>query len=442
MAFDTIFAEGQRKYLESLSAYARQFLGMMNKPDVKRITGLSPAISIEQKTTSKNPRSTVGTITEIYDYLRLLYAKIGIPYCKVCGRVIEKQSIDQIIDKVLKFKEGTKIQILAPIVKNQKGEHQKLLENIVKDGFIRILADGESYDLSFDSLKLNKNQKHNIDIVVDRLIIKDGIRSRLAESLETALKYANGKVIVDDFETRHMYSTKYNCPEHEIELLEISPKIFSFNSPEGACSHCLGLGQLQAIDVDLIIPDKNKTLYNGVLPFYNKDASKVAIYEKMLEDLSKHYKIKVKGVKIKDLPEDFMQKVLYGSGLEKISFEYIVRSKKTIVSEPFEGIVPILEKKYKQAKRESIKRYYESFMSKQKCKVCGGTKLKEDVLYILVGEKNIYELCELNILDIKEYLKNVGLSETETIIAKEILREINKRLDFLINVGLRISYIK
>ena len=322
LAFDTIYAEGQRRYVESLSSYARQFLGMMEKPDVESIEGLSPAISIDQKTTSKNPRSTVGTVTEIYDFLRLLYARIGVPYCPKCGRKIEKQSIDQIVDSVLSFEQGTKIQILSPIVRAKKGEYTKLLEDMQKEGFVRVKIDGQTYELS-DDIELDRNKKHNIDIIVDRLVVKEEIRNRLAESIETAMKHSNSLVKVDaGSQGEFLFSSNYACPDCNISFEELSPRMFSFNNPMGACPDCSGIGFLMKMDEDLIVPDKTKTLYDGVKAFGSSTLKKGDTMAKMyFESIGKHYGVDIKNKPIKKLPKEFMEKILYGTGDEEIDFE-------------------------------------------------------------------------------------------------------------------------
>lgn len=437
LAFDTIFAEGQRRYIESLSPYARQFLGMMDKPDVKSIEGLSPAISIEQKTTNNNPRSTVGTVTEIFDYIRLLYARVGIPYCIECNKVIEKQSVDEIVSKVISLEEGKRVQILSPIIKNKKGEHKKVLEDITKNGFVRAIIDGENYDLSFDEINLDKNKRHTIEIIVDRLVIKEGIRSRVAESIETAMKYGNNSVIIDDLKEKQLFSSNYTCSEHGFGFDEITPRLFSFNSLEGACPDCVGIGHLKKIDESLIIPDKNLTLYDGVKGFGASTMMKNDTVAKMyFESIAKHYNVKIKGVKLKNLPPDFLNKILYGTGLEEIPFDYIIAGKRRQYSQSFEGVIPTLERRHRDTKSEGARKFYELYMSDLPCTTCNGTRYKKDVLSILVNGINIHNLCSLSIIEIKKFFESLKLNESEKIIASEILLEINKRLDFLIDVGL------
>ena len=436
LAFDTLYAEGQRRYVESLSSYARQFLGIMDKPNVESIEGLSPAISIDQKTTSKNPRSTVGTVTEIYDYIRLLYARIGVPYCPKCGKKIEKQSIDQIVDSILELKEGTKIQILAPVIRGRKGEYKKLLEDFQKEGFVRARVDKEMIELT-DDIDIDRKKKHNIDIVIDRLVIKEGIRARLTESIETAMKYADKLVTVDIIgEKEVLYSGNYACPDCNISFEELSPRMFSFNNPFGACPTCTGIGYLMKMDEDLIIPDKNLTLYNGVKAFGASTMKKGDTIAKMyFEAIAKHYGVDI-SKKIKDFPRWFMEKILYGTGDEEIEFEYEtafgIRKNKT----PFEGVIPTLERRHKETKSQGMMQFYELYMSNMECPECHGARLKKESLAVKVGNKNINELTEMSIVNIKEYLNSLVLTEKEAIIADQILKELNTRLQFLIDVGL------
>ncbi len=436
LAFDTLYAEGQRRYVESLSSYARQFLGLMEKPEVESIDGLSPAISIDQKTTSKNPRSTVGTVTEIYDYIRLLYARIGTAYCPNCGKKIEKQSIDQIIDNILILPEGTKIQILAPIVRGRKGEYQKQLEDLAKQGFVRVKIDNEIFDLT-DDIQLDRKKKHNIDLIVDRLVIKEDIRSRLTESVETALKYANKLVKVDIIGDKEiLYSSNYACPDCGFSFPELTPRMFSFNNPFGACPECTGIGYLMRMDEDLIIPDKNKTLYDGVKAFGASTMKKGETMAKMyFESIANHYGIDIKQP-IKKLPREFLEKILYGTGDEAIDFEYTSYAGTRKFTAPFEGVIPILDRRYRETKSQGMRDFYELYMSESPCHICNGAKLKKEILSIKVGGKNINELTEMSIKKIKDYLNNLSLNKTETMIAEMILKEIDKRLQFLIDVGL------
>ena len=439
LAFDTLYAEGQRRYVESLSSYARQFLGIMEKPDVERIDGLSPAISIDQKTTSKNPRSTVGTVTEIYDYIRLLYARIGVPYCPNCGKKIEKQSIDQIIDKILTLPENTRIQILAPIVRGRKGEYKKELENFRKEGFVRVRVDGEIYDLS-DEINIDKNKKHEIELVVDRIVIREDIRSRITESVETALKNANNMVVIsvvpkEDRTTEILFSCNYACPDCGFSFPELTPRMFSFNNPFGACPDCLGIGYLMKIDEDLIIPDKDKTLYDGVKAFGASTMKKGETMAKMyFEAIGKHYGVDIKKP-IKKLPREFIEKILYGTD-EPIDFEFQSAYGTRKFSSPFEGVIPTLERRHSETKSQGMRDFYEMYMSNLDCPTCKGSRLKKEILSIKIGDKNINELTNMPINKIQEYLRNLELSEKDKMISELILKEIDKRLQFLIDVGL------
>lgn len=436
LAFDTLYAEGQRRYVESLSSYARQFLGLMEKPDVELIEGLSPAISIDQKTTSKNPRSTVGTVTEIYDYIRLLYARIGVPYCPKCGKKIEKQTIDQIVDNILELEQGTKIQVLAPVVRGRKGEFTKLLEDFQKEGFVRARIDGEIVELS-DDISIDRKKKHNVEIVVDRLVIKPDIRSRLTESVEIALKHANNLVSIDipGKETK-LYSQNYACPDCGISFDELSPRMFSFNNPFGACPACTGIGYLMKMDPDLIIPDKNKTLYDGVKAFGSSTMKKGETMAKMyFESIARHYGVDI-SVPIKKLPKDFLDKILYGTGTEEIDFEYASAAGVRRFTAPFEGVIPTLERRHNETKSQGMRDFYEYYMSESECPECNGARLKKEVLAVRVGDKNINELTSMSIDKIKDYLNSLQLSEKDQMIADQIFKELNKRLQFLMDVGL------
>ena len=437
LAFDTLYAEGQRRYVESLSSYARQFLGLMEKPDVESIEGLSPAISIDQKTTSKNPRSTVGTVTEIYDYIRLLYARIGTPYCPNCGKKIEKQSIDQIVDNVMKIKEGTRIQILAPVVRGRKGEYTKLFEDLQKDGFARVRVDGEIYDLS-DEIKLDKNKKHEIEVVVDRLVIKEDIVGRLTESIETALKQAENLVLIDIVgEKQVLYSCNYACPDCGFSFPELTPRMFSFNNPYGACPKCSGIGYLMKMDEDLIIPDKTKTLYDGVKAFGASTMKKGDTMAKMyFESVGKYYGIDIKNKKIKDLPKDFINKILYGTGNDEIDFEYTSSLGTRKFKAPFEGVIPTLERRHNETKSQGMRDFYEMYMSELPCDECNGARLKKEILSIKVGGININEMTDLSVKNLQEFLRKLELTDSQKMIAEMILKEIDARLQFLIDVGL------
>ena len=436
LAFDTLYAEGQRRYVESLSSYARQFLGLMEKPDVESIEGLSPAISIDQKTTSRNPRSTVGTVTEIYDYIRLLYARIGIPYCPKCGKKIEKQSIDQIVDNIMELEEGTRIQVLAPIVRGRKGEYTKALQAFQREGFVRVRIDGETYELT-DDISIDRKKKHNIELVVDRLVIKPDIRSRLTESVETALKNANNLVSIDIPGKKEMlFSQNYACPDCGISFEELTPRMFSFNNPMGACPACTGIGYLMKMDEDLIIPDKNKTLYDGVKAFGASTMKRGDTMAKMyFESIAKHYGVDM-SVPIKKLPRDFLNKILYGTGTEEIDFEYTSAAGTRRYKAPFEGVIPTLERRYNETKSQGMRDFYEMYMSDMECPECHGARLKPEVLAVKVGDKNINDLTAMSIDKIKTYLNSLVLNKKDQMIAEQILRELNKRLQFLIDVGL------
>ena len=438
LAFDTLYAEGQRRYVESLSSYARQFLGLMEKPDVESIDGLSPAISIDQKTTSKNPRSTVGTVTEIYDYIRLLYARIGVPYCPKCGKKIEKQTIDQIIDNIMELEEGTRIQVLAPVVRGRKGEFTKLLEEFQKQGFVRARVDGDTIELS-DDLQIDRKKKHNVELIVDRLVIKDDIRSRLTESVETALRNANNIVIMEDATHKKeiLFSQNYACPDCGISFEELTPRMFSFNNPFGACPSCTGIGYLMKMDEDLIIPDKNKTLYDGVKAFGSSVMKRGDTMAKMyFESIARHYGIEIKGVPIKKLPRDFLEKILYGTGDEEINFEYTSAAGTRRFTAPFEGVLPTLERRHNETKSQGMRTFYEMYMSESPCPECHGARLKKESLSVKVGDKNINELTDMPINRIKEYLSSLELNNKDRMIADQIFKELDKRLQFLIDVGL------
>ncbi len=436
LTFDTLYAEGQRRYVESLSSYARQFLGLMEKPEVESIEGLSPAISIDQKTTSRNPRSTVGTVTEIYDYIRLLYARIGTPYCPNCGKKIEKQTIDQIIDNVMSLEEGTKIQVLAPVIRGRKGEYTKLLQDFQKEGFVRAKIDGQTYELT-DDIDIDRKKKHNISLIVDRLVVKESIRSRLTESVEIALKHANNLVVIDIPDDKEiLYSQNYACPDCGISIEELTPRMFSFNNPFGACPTCTGIGYLMKMDEDLIIPDKNKTLYDGVKAFGASTMKKNETMAKMyFESIGKHYGVDIK-VPIKKLPRWFLEKILYGTGDEEIDFEYTSYAGTRRFTAPFEGVLPTLDRRYNETKSQGMRDFYEMYMSESACQTCHGARLKKESLSVKVGGKNINELTDMSIDKIKIFLNSLELDKQKSLIADQILKELNKRLQFLIDVGL------
>ena len=434
LAFDTIYAEGQRRYVESLSAYARQFLGGSEKPDVDSIEGLSPSISIDQKTTNKNPRSTVGTVTEIYDYLRLLYARIGVPYCPVHHRPIRSQSIEEMTNQILRLEDRTKIRVLAPVVHGEKGTQKDLIEKLQKDGYTRLRIDGEEYTIE-DEIDLEKNKKHNIDVIVDRLIMKEEIRSRLYESIETATKLAHGKVVIDVIGGEEIVmSEKYACPDCDFSLPELEPRMFSFNAPYGACEECKGLGIKYKLDVDLVIPNRDLSLNQGAIATLNV-SDKTNLYYINLETTCRYYGIDM-DVPVKDLSKKEMDIILYGSK-EKIEFHYVAKNGNTRrVTDYFEGIITNLERRYVETKSGWIRDWIEQYMTELPCPKCHGARLNDAVLSVLIGGKNIYELTELSIRDLSIFLQNLKLTKEQEEISRLILKEISSRLSFLINVGL------
>ena len=435
LAFDTIYAEGQRRYVESLSSYARMFLGQMEKPDVDNIDGLSPAISIDQKTTSKNPRSTVGTVTEIYDYLRLLYARIGVPHCPVCGREIRQQTVDQIVDRVMEMPERTKIQVLAPVVRGRKGEHQKEFEAARKGGFVRVRADGIIYDLS-ESIKLEKNKKHNIEIVVDRLVIKPDIRSRLADSVETATGLSGGLVIVNVVDGEDtLFSQNYACPEHGVSMEELSPRMFSFNNPAGACPKCMGLGVFMRIDPALIIPDDRLSIRKGGLKGSGWAMEGSTIATMYMEALAEHYHFSL-DTPIRDLSPELVDILLYGTKGEKIKVHRKSEYGRGTYETEFEGIINNLERRFRDTSSSWIKEEIESYMSAVPCDACGGKRLSKESLAVTVGGKNISDFCDLSVVDALAFLDTLTLTPREEMIAAAVLKEIRSRLGFLRNVGL------
>ena len=434
LAFDTIFAEGQRKYMESLSSYARMFLGQMEKPDVESIEGLSPAISIDQKTTSNNPRSTVGTVTEIYDYLRLLYARVGVPHCPKCGKVIERITVDQIAEKVAELGEGSKILVNAPVVRGRKGEYGKQIESYRKSGYARIEIDGSVYDLSED-IKLDKNVKHNISVVVDRLIVKDGMRKRLTDSLETALKLADGLVAIECDGKTTLYSTNYSCPDCGISIEEIEPRLFSFNNPFGACPECKGLGYTSRIDEGLVIGDPNKSLREGAMTVsgWNLDTGKMS--EMYFKALSKHYGFSL-DTPVKNLPREIIDILLYGTGDERVNVTYSSKTFSQTYNSRYEGIINNLERRYRETTSDYTKSEIEKYMVTSPCPCCKGKRLKKEALAVTVGGLNIAELCDLSVIKISDFIDGLTLTETQRIIAKAIVKEIKARLNFLKDVGL------
>jgi len=437
LAFDTIYAEGQRRYVESLSAYARQFLGQMEKPDIDYIEGLSPAISIDQKTTSRNPRSTVGTVTEIYDYLRLLWARIGIPHCYICGKEIKQQSVDQIVDSVMTLPEATRIQIMAPVVRARKGEFQKVFEDARKSGYVRARVDGSIYDLS-EEIKLDKNKKHNIEIVVDRLVMKEDIVRRLTDSIETALTLAGGILIVDivDEERELLFSQNYSCEECGISMEELTPRLFSFNNPYGACQKCTGLGTQLRVDPALIIPNPSMSIEDGGISASGwGNVKNDGIAKMYFEALAKRYRFKL-SAPIKELPEAIMDIILYGTNGEKLQLYYDQPRGKGILTQPFEGIVKNIERRYKETQSMSMRWELESYMAEHPCPECDGKRLKKEVLAVTVGGINIAALTAKSISKTMEFIDGLELSEKDEMIAHRILKEIRERLGFLQSVGL------
>lgn len=434
LAFDTIFAEGQRRYIESLSSYARQFLGQMNKPDVELIDGLSPAISIDQKTTSHNPRSTVGTVTEIYDYFRLLFARVGIPHCPECGREIRRQSVDEIADRVMTLPDGSKIMVEAPVVRGKKGEFVKELAGFKKSGYGRVKIDGITYDLQ-EEVHLEKNVRHNISVVVDRLVIKDGISKRLTDSLENALKLADGIVIIDNEGKEELYSSKYACPECGISIEEIEPRLFSFNTPWGACPECSGLGFKQVVDPDLICPDKSKSLRDGAIKISGWNLDSSTMTQMYLNSLSKVYGFSL-DVPVKELPQNIYDMLMYGNGGEKIELEYNAYRFSGSYKSAWEGFVTNLQRRYNQTSSDGVKYDIERYMRVCGCPACKGKRLKKEALAVTVGGKNIMEVCGLSVDELNGFTDFGFFSETDHMIADSIIKEINARLSFLSNVGL------
>ena len=435
LAFDTIYAEGQRRYIESLSSYARMFLGQMEKPNVESIEGLSPAISIDQKTTSKNPRSTVGTVTEIYDYLRLLYARIGIPHCPVCGREIKQQTVDQIVDSIMSLPEGTKFQILSPVVRGKKGEHAKELANALKAGFVRARIDGEVTELAED-MKLPKTYKHAIEIIVDRLVVKEGIRTRLADSIETTTQHSGGNVIIDVIgDKEYLYSLNYACPEHGISMDELSPRMFSFNNPYGACQTCTGLGTFMKVNPDLVIPNKNLSIADGAICASGwSKAEKGSIAGMYYTALGKKFGFTLK-TPIKDISKDGVNAILYGTENKLKMTRPTLYGAGSYTSE-FEGVINNLERRYKETTSDWSRWEIEQVMTACKCPDCNGTRLKPEILSVTVGGKNISEFCDMSIVKAIDFITNLDLTEKEQFIAESILKEINSRLNFLKSVGL------
>lgn len=437
LAFDTIYAEGQRRYMESLSSYARQFLGQMEKPDVQSIEGLSPAISIDQKSTNRNPRSTVGTVTEIYDYFRLLYARIGVPHCPKCGKVIMKQSVDQMVDQIMELPERTKIMLLAPVVRGRKGRHEKVLEQAKKSGFVRVIVDGNQYELN-EEITLDKNIKHNIEIVVDRLVVKDGIQKRLTDSIETVLNLAEGLMMVDTMDGNVLnFSQSFSCPDCGISISEIEPRSFSFNNPFGACPNCLGLGYKMEFDPDLMIPDKSLSITQGAIVAmgWQSCATKGSFTRAILDALSEEYGFSL-DTPFEEYSDQVKNIILHGTDGHSVKVYYKGQRGEGVYDVAFEGLIRNMERKYRETSSETIKAEYESFMQITPCQVCRGQRLKQESLAVTVGDKNIYEVTSLSIERLKEYLQNLELTEQQQLIGAEVLKEINARVGFLADVGL------
>lgn len=437
LAFDTLYAEGQRRYVESLSSYARQFLGQMDKPDVEYIEGLSPAISIDQKTTSKNPRSTVGTITEIYDYLRLLYARVGKPYCPKCKIPIEQQSVDQIVDSIMELGDRTKIQVLAPVIRGKKGTHEKVLDNIKRSGFVRARVDGSIYELTEEEVKLEKNIKHNIEAVVDRIIIKEGVEGRLSDSIETALKLSEGLVLINIIDGEDiLFSEKFACPECGLSIDELAPRLFSFNSPFGKCDSCDGLGTLMEIDENLVIPNKELSILEGAIATWGEGRLKEDSWTyAILKALSEEYDIDL-SKPVKELSRKELDLILYGTNGKKMKVIYTRDGVKSQYNYAYDGEINSLKRRYRETNSDVIKNDIEQYMSDNPCPKCNGARLKKEALAVLVGDKNIYEFTKLSIKEELDYINSLEFSEKDTIISDQIIREIKNRLNFLIDVGL------
>ena len=437
LAFDTIYAEGQRRYMESLSSYARQFLGQMEKPDVESIEGLSPAISIDQKSTNRNPRSTVGTVTEIYDYFRLLYARVGIPHCPKCGREIKKQTVDQMVDHIMGMPERTKIQLLAPVVRGRKGTHAKLFEQARKSGYVRVLVDGSLYELN-EEIKLDKNIKHNIEIIVDRLIVKPGIEKRLTDSIETVLNLAEGKLVVDTMDGNYVnFSQSFSCPDCGVSIDEIEPRSFSFNNPFGACPSCFGLGYRMEFDVDLMIPDRSLSISQGAITVmgWQSCADKGSFTRAILDALAKEYHFDL-DTPFEEYPQEVQDVLIHGTNGKEVKVYYKGQRGEGVYDVAFEGIVKNVERRYRETGSETMKQEYESFMRITPCPSCKGQRLKPEALAVTVGDKNIYEVTSMSISSLSEFLEGLQLSETQQLIGEQVLKEIKARVGFLVNVGL------
>ena len=437
LAFDTIYAEGQRRYMEALSSYARQFLGQMEKPDVESIEGLSPAISIDQKSTNRNPRSTVGTVTEIYDYFRLLYARVGIPHCPKCKKEIKKQTVDQMVDQIMALPERTKFQLLAPVVRGRKGTHAKLLEQARKSGYVRVLIDGNLYELN-EEIKLDKNIKHNIEIVVDRLIVKEGIEKRLTDSIENVLHLADGLMVVDTMDGNVInFSQSFSCPDCGISIDEIEPRSFSFNNPFGACPDCLGLGYKMEFDVDLMIPDQSLSIAEGAIVVlgWQSCTDKGSFTRAILDALAEEYHFDLE-TPFQDYSDEIKDVIINGTGGKKVKVYYKGQRGEGIYDVAFEGLIKNVERRYRETGSESSKQEYESFMQITPCKTCKGQRLKKEALAVTVGEKNISEVTALSIRNLQEFLENLKLTETQQLVGNQVLKEIRARVGFLVSVGL------
>ncbi len=437
LAFDTIYAEGQRRYMESLSSYARQFLGQMEKPDVEKIEGLSPAISIDQKSTNRNPRSTVGTVTEIYDYFRLLYARIGIPHCPSCGKEIKKQSVDQMVDQIMSLPEGAKIQLLAPVVRGRKGTHQKLFEQAKRSGYVRVQVDGNIYDLTED-IPLDKNIKHNIEIVVDRLVVKAGIEKRLTDSVENVLELAEGLMTVDVIGAEPInFSQSFSCPDCGISIDEIEPRSFSFNNPFGACPDCFGLGYKMEFDVDLMIPDKSLSLAQGAIQVmgWQSSTDKGSFTNSILLALAKEYKFDL-DTPYEELPKKVQNVLLNGTGGKEVKVYYKGQRGEGVYDVAFEGLVRNVERRYRETGSDTMKQEYEQFMRVTPCKACGGQRLKREALAVTISGKNIHEVTSMSIQKLQIFLTEMELTEQQKLIGAQVLKEIRARVGFLVDVGL------
>ena len=437
LAFDTIYAEGQRRYMESLSSYARQFLGQMEKPDVESIEGLPPAISIDQKSTNRNPRSTVGTVTEIYDYFRLLYARVGIPHCPVCGKEIKKQTVDQMVDEIMKLPERTKIQLLAPVVRGRKGEHVKVFDKAKKSGYVRVVVDGNQFELS-EEIKLEKNIKHNIEIIVDRLVVREGIEKRMTDSIENVLKLSDGLLVVDVVGGEPMnFSQSFSCPDCGVSIDEIEPRSFSFNNPFGACPVCHGIGYKMEFDEDLIIPDKSLSIDEGAIAVMGwQSVTDPGSYSRCTMDaVAKEYGFRL-DTPFEDYPKDVQDIIWYGTGGHRVEVHYTGRHGHGVYNVAFEGLIHNIEKRYRETASEVSKQEYESFMRITPCRECGGRRLKKESLAVTVGDKNIAEICDLSIVDLKQFMEDVNLTERQKQIGRLVLKEIRARLGFLVDVGL------